>query len=858
MNPEIQRLFEAALDIPETNRTGFVQSQTNDPEIRREVLSLLLHDKPAEQFFEATIRGEASSLVSSLDWTAGRTIGKYRILSMLGRGGMGTVYLAERADGTFKQRVALKVIQSAIPAGFLLDRFQQERQILAQLSHPYIAGLFDGGQTEDGLPYFVMEYVAGQSIDTYCDRLQLSIAGRMKLFLKVCEAVQYAHQNLIVHRDLKPANILVNAEGQPKLLDFGMAKALDPAESGSNQPSTRVLTPEFASPEQIRGDRITTSTDIYSLGAVLYALLSGRPPRAIGNLSALKAAQEIAAADFFPIESAPTDVNAVLRKALHPDAPRRYRSVGEFSGDITRYLENRPVLARPDSLGYRATKFLRRNWVAAAAITGVISALGTGAGIATWQARRAERQFSNVRRLANTFLFDFENAIHNVSGTTKARLLVVNTGTEYLNRLEAEAGGDRQLLRELADAYKKLGDVQGNLTGGNLGMFQQAAQSYKKGLALRDRLGDTHSSDPKIQANYLNNLVALASLERFAGEATTGDRLRAIEIELADRWAGSSTADADLLSAAAFAYSDLSHTQRLREEFASAAVNARKNLDLLKRACELEPANWARVRTLASSYVGAGYVELDAGRYGEAIDQFSQGNRLLDAPLMAVPKDPALRRQRMVLLEKIGEATGRLRAKENGARSDALPFFETASRIGNELVAEDPVDEGIQTDFAGLCQLYGSSLVLQRRPADGLPLLRRAVEIYARQWNNVPEDTNAAFNLAVTRVWTSDCRRDLGDLQGALEETSKAGQIWDRLLTLRPGTFRYLHQKADNLNTMGNLLAREGDVDGARKCFREGLEIAENLPAQDAAYSTAVVVRELRDSEKKLVRIRNH
>jgi eukaryotic-like serine/threonine-protein kinase len=852
VNQEIQRLFEAALDLPESGRATFVESQTADPAVRREVLSLLLHDGLAEPFFAGAIRSEASSLVSSLDSQEGRTVGHYRIVSMLGRGGMGAVYLAERADGYFEQRVALKVIQSSNPAGFLLDRFQQERRILAQLSHPNIAGLFDGGQTADGSPFFVMEYVDGQSIDVFCDRLQLPLRGRLELFLKVCDAVQYAHQNLIVHRDLKPANILVTADGQPKLLDFGIAKVLDPAAAGSKQTSTRVLTPEYASPEQIRGDPITTATDVYSLGAVLCRILAGEPPHALAKLSPLQAAQAIAEAEVVVSNRLPAEVNAILQKALRKEPARRYRSVEEFAGDIVRFLEGRPVLAAPDSIGYRSRKFLRRNWVGAAAIVAVMTALGVGAGIALWQARRAERRFGDVRQLANTFLFDFENAIHNVSGATKARLLVVKTAGEYLNRLAAEAGGDRQLVRELADSYRKLGDVQGNITGGNVGHFQEAVTSYQKGLALRDSIGDDRTFDVKARASYLSNLIALSTLERFAGDPDNAARLRTKSVELADRWVASSAPDADLLTAAATAYNDLASTQRLREDFAAGSLSAKRNLELLQRAYALDPTNMARLKAIATGHLGAGYVELDAGRYAGAIDHFTQGNHLLDQPLVSQPKDASLRRMRIVFLQKIGEATKQLRRKEKGRVSDAFPFFQTAYQMGNDLVAEDPADEGAQTDLAGLCQLYGSTLLLEGRAAEGLPLFERGITILARQVKNVPADTNAAFNLAVTRVWTSDCRRDLHDLNGALAETRMAGELWDRLLTLRPGTFRFLHQKADNLNTMGNLLALRGDREGARACFRAGLDIAEKLPKQEASYSTSVVINELRKSEKKL------
>jgi len=206
----------------------------------------------------------------------------------------------------------------------------------------------------------------------------------------------------------------------------------------------------------------------------------------------------------------------------------------------------------------------------------------------------------------------------------------------------------------------------------------------------------------------------------------------------------------------------------------------------------------------------------------------------------------------MVLLEKIGEATSRLRQQAKGNVSDALTFYQTSYQIGNDLVSEDPVDEGAQNDLAGLCQLYGSALQLQHKPAEGLPILERGIEIYRRHLESVPEDTNTAFNLAITRVWTSDCRRDLHDLKGALAESEMADQLWNRLLALRPGTFRYLHQKADNLNTMGNLLALTGDVEGARACFRKGLAIAENLPKQEGSFNTAVVIDELHKSEAKL------
>ena len=411
-------------------------------------------------------------------------------------------------------------------------------------------------------------------------------------------------------------------------------------------------------------------------------------------------------------------------------------------------------------------------------------------------------------------------------------------------------------MRELADSYKKLGDVQGFVLVGNLGRSQDAIASYRKALSLRDALKDEDTSDPKVQAGYLSNLSALMSLERFAGNPEEAKRLQAKATKLADRWAASKPPHADVLAAASSVYGDRSSAYRFKEDFATGAASARRCLELLSQAAALEPANPARVSALASGYLGAGYVELDAGRYEAAIADFNQGNRLLDRLLLDRPADASLRRSRMVFLHKIGEATWNLRRKEKGRSADALPFLQQAYQMGNDLVMDDPANDGAENDLANLCQPYGSILLESGKPAEALPLFERGIEILSRHLRNAPDDSNTASNLAIIRVWTSDCRRDLHDLNGALNESRQAAQLWDRLLAMRPGTFRFLHQKADNLNTMGNLLALKGDMDGARKCFREGLEIAENLPRQDASYSTSVVIDELRKSEANLPRSR--
>jgi eukaryotic-like serine/threonine-protein kinase len=853
MNREVQRIFEAALVEPEGGRRAFVETQTADPEICREVLSLLEHDAVAERFFELAVQCEASSLCSSLGLAPGAAIGPYRVVALLGRGGMGAVYLGERTEGSFEQRVAIKVIPPAGAGGLLLERFQQERRILAGLAHSNIARLFDGGEAPDGSPYIVMEYVKGKSIDAFCDESGLSLADRMRLFLKVCDAVQYAHQNLIVHRDLKPANILVTEEGDPKLLDFGIAKVLDPAGVGDPAGSTRVLTPEYASPEQVRGDPISMACDVYSLGAVLTRILTGKPPHNLEGMSPIGAAHAIAEGELGRFEGVPKDIDAILQKALRKDPRRRYRSVEEFAGDIGRYLDGRPVLAAPDSWAYVTQKFMRRNWLVVSAASAVFLALAAGVVVALWQAQRAQQRFNDVRQLANTFLFDFENSIHNVSGASNARLLIVKTASDYLSRLSAQAGRDRALIRELADSYKKLGDVQGAPYDGNVGQIPAALASYRKGLALRDSIGDQNATDPKTRLNYLQNLNALTGLEWSSGDREAASALSSRDVELAERWVAPRSSDADLFNAAGDAYYWRASIQRYKEDYANGTANARRSLDFHLRARQMEPSNTARLVSLASAYRQLGFMELDAGKSADSMNEFSLGTQVLERGLAVDPRNVTLRDALMRLVSDNGDALQQLRRKTKGQVSDCFPYLEKAYAIGNELVTEDPANQNVQGNFARVCQLYGSSLQAAGRASAALPLLERAVQIYSRQLTSAPTDASAAFNLAIVRVWTSDTRRDLHDLNGALRESRMAGEIWDRLLETRPGTFRYLHQKADNLNTMGNLLAAQGDTAGARACFREGLAIAEKLPQQDASFSTAVLFRELRSSEKKLM-----
>jgi len=375
------------------------------------------------------------------------------VLRELRRGGMGTVYLAKRTDEVYDKDVAIKLVTSGMDIDFLLARFKRT----SSLEHPNIARLLDGGTAQTGEPYFVMEYIPGVPITQFCIDKNLSTTDRLRLFLPVCGAVTYAHSRFVVHRDLKPGNILVEENGTPRLLDFGICKLLmsnplEPAETMTQ--GMGMMTPDYASPEQVRGEPITVASDTYSLGAVLYELLTGTRPHRIGKYTPLELERAICAtATVRPSAVKPElrgDVDNILMRAMAKDPARRYGTVEQFAEDIRRFLDNRPVVAASDSIWYRTRKFVDRHQRLVVATSLVVAVLSAGLVYAERQRRLAESRLQEVRQLANRFVFDVHDAVRDLPGSTNARKLIVITGLEYLERLSADAQSDPTLARDLA------------------------------------------------------------------------------------------------------------------------------------------------------------------------------------------------------------------------------------------------------------------------------------------------------------------------------------------------------------------------------------------------------------------------
>lgn len=465
---QVERVFLAVVDLPPSQQTALLEEMCEgDSQLRTEVESMLRADTTSESVFASAfataVKKEAASFMdpSRLE---GSRIGPYRLIHEIGRGGMGSVYLAARADEQYESNVAIKLVRAGYDTDFVLRRFRGERQILARLQHPNIGRLLDGGTTENKIPYLVMEYVQGSRITAYAAEHRLSVEQRIRLFLPVCSAVEYAHRAFIVHRDLKPGNILVDTTGTPKLLDFGISKLLHcEVPDAVDMQDVPMATPDYASPEQVVGDPVTPAADVYSLGVVLYELLTGVRPHRILHASPQELERAICVNPVTrPSEAAHNDrrlarrlagdLDAIILCAMRREPQQRYASVDRLAGDLQRYLEQRPVTARPASFGYRAARFIQRHR-APIALAGAVTipVLGLG-GFAAYQAHVSMQQSRQA------------------------------------------IASHRDVARELAAAYARLGDLQGNTPA--------AVRTYSAMVEVTRVLWEADPSDPRSLADY--------------------------------------------------------------------------------------------------------------------------------------------------------------------------------------------------------------------------------------------------------------------------------------------------------------------------------------------------------------------
>jgi serine/threonine protein kinase/tetratricopeptide (TPR) repeat protein len=788
----LKDIFHSARELQPGERDAFLAGACgSDEQLRREIEALLESDRAADDFIvDPPARLIADAFGASDDPSdAGRMIGQYRLLECIGSGGMGAVYLAERADQQFQMRVAIKLIKRGMDTDSVLRRFQHERQILASLEHPNIARLLDGGTTEDGVPYFVMEYIDGHRIDRYAEEHRLSISERLELFRQVCGAVSYAHQRLVVHRDLKPSNILVTPAGVPKLLDFGIAKIIQPNDSTELLPTITmvpIMTPEYASPEQIEGAPATTLSDVYSLGAVLYELLAGQPPYRLRNRSPQEIGKAISTAQIEKPSAVVTrpedarrlrgDLDNIVRMAMRKETERRYRSVEQFSEDIRRHLAGRPVVAQPDTLSYRSAKFLRRNRLGVCAAALLFLTLVGGIVATAWQARRAtmqehraraeqaraERRFNEVRKLAHSVLFDYHDAIKALPGATKVRELLVRDALNYLDSLAGEAHGDRALQRELAAAYERVGDVRQTL-----GDMAGTLESQMKALRIREALVAADPSDLQARRGLASSHKKIG--DRLGATGNVGSGLEHLKkaLSLFLELTREESADADLQSELAETRLSLASDLAGVSDFAGALEQGRAALATWEQLVAIKPREpWYRYK-LWWSQMTIAYTLWLTDDVANAIAANAKALALGEALLAQDPLNAEYRRSLVINYQNGGDIRQKIDPR------GALESVGRAVELGEKLVAADPANGTARKDLAYNHKRAADFLMERKDYPEALLHFRKAVEGYERVIRDAPEDLSSRFCAAACRAGVARVQACLGDHEAALNECGK-------------------------------------------------------------------------------------
>ncbi|MDQ4122887.1 MAG: protein kinase [Acidobacteriota bacterium] len=759
MTPEewkkIKQLFNAAAELSATERAVFLVDGCGDARLRREVEKMLEAEEAEKILLDRPIMDLKSVWQPEAPETiVGRRIGDFRIVREIGRGGMGAVYEAVRDDGEFAQRVALKLIKRGMDTDEIVRRFRHERQILASLEHPNIARLIDGGISDEGAPFYAMEFVKGIPVDEFCRRNNLSVAERLALFRQICAAVSFAHSRLVVHRDLKPSNILVTNEGNVKLLDFGIAKVLSSEDTNKTATQFGLMTPAYASPEQARGENVTTATDVYSLGTILYELLTGENPHRINGKShgeivkavcetqperpssvARRSLQKTAAIEENKQRTNPKskiqnpkslrgDLDNIVLKALKKEPARRYSSVEALSEDVRQHLAGLPISARPDTISYRASKFVRRNRIGVFSALFIFLALLAGISAAVWQRQRAEHQralaeqrFADVRQLANSFVFKYHDAIAKLPGSTSVREMLVKDAAAYLDRLATDTAGDAVLQRELAAAYLKLGDVQGKIYTANIGDTAGAIANYRKAADLLENVVRQNPSERAAQVDLVRVYDALASIliQRTGG---SGEAAAILEnaLRLQEELSASEPENAEykLLLAklyirvgdAAGAEKGFSHYERALKIAENLFTADSQNADRAKLLAMTEQRPGTAFVRLGDKAAQNHQFPVAAEFYQKALPfhrrSFDAAQKLVEIE----PENPVFRRYAGAGSVNLAETLAKC-----GERETAIQMLETGLKIFERIAAEDAGNREAKFDVSSTHFTFAEMLV---------------------------------------------------------------------------------------------------------------------------------------------------
>ena len=821
----IEQIFLQAIEIPQSERGAFLgQACGADQELRREVESLLRRD-------EITGGGEDSAVIAGIiadtaaglfgddrmpDRMAGAVIGNYRIIREIGRGGMGAVYLAVRADLGFEQQVAIKLVKHGIDSDAVLKRFWYERRILAGLEHPYITRLLDGGTSPDGRPYFVMEYVDGKPLDLFSRQAGRSLKQRCVLFRKICEAVAYAHRNAIIHLDLKPANVLVTADGTPKLLDFGIARLLS-ADCRENTawgpPADQAMTPDFASPEQIAGDAGTTAMDVFSLGATLRVMLKPENPLAV-----------------------PRDLRIILGKATRAEPDHRYASVADLSEDVRRYLEGLPIQARDQTSPYLAMRFIQRHRAGSAAallflflILGGMIAIVRASRNADGQRQAAELRLGQALEMANHTLTDLNSAMAQLPGTTAARRQMARSTEEYLDQLARDSGNDPRVLAALATAYVRVGEVQGNPDFTNLGDSSGALETYRKALHVLDPLLDEDPENRKLLEISEEAHLGIAYLEGSRGSNEKAEVEARAAIEISRRLLAANPRDPGARLGFLTAHSvRLKHYPSGRE---GADDEAKRYLPEAIQLARENPQDASVQSNLATYYNLLGGIAGRREALEESLTYYRKCIALREEAARLQPRNPTVLRELAVSYGQAGDFLGSPIYVNLGDFQGALQYFRREAKIVEDLSRSDPSDQRARYDIGMAWMRIGVTLQAKGDVAASNRALARSMTEFGSMQGGVPDQS--PYQRALELVYEYEGRNSsmLGDRRGAMEWYGKSLTLAGEQLRKDPRDMPAKRQSVESGGRLAVLLALRGDVAGAQQLIERVLKAAEGTPA---------------------------
>jgi serine/threonine protein kinase/tetratricopeptide (TPR) repeat protein len=829
---KLKEVFNAAIDLPENERAAILEKQ--DPNLREKVLKLINADENANDFIVESAFADVGLVdENETDFYVGKQIDDYKILEEIGHGGMGTVYLASRSDETFDKKVAIKLIKRGMDTNAVLKRFVMERKILASLENPNIASLLDGGSTAGGLPYLVMEYIEGVPVTKFCDTHRFSIAERLELFRKVCSAISYAHQNLVVHRDIKPSNILVTKDGTPKLLDFGIAKLLHPDWSLETDEATatmfRLMTPEYASPEQVRGLAITTSSDIYSLGVVLYELLSGarpfkiesRLPQEIAQIvlteepirpSAVSSQQSAVSrktnkneqqttddeqknnpkSQIPNLKSLKGDLDNIILKALRKEPERRYQSVQEFSEDIRRHLTGLPVTATADTRIYRLGKFIKRHRAGVFAGLCVFLSLLMGISVATWQAvearkerAKAEERFNDVRKLINSFLFEFEESIKDLQGATPAREMTVKKALEYLDILAREQSNNSSLQFELASAYAKIANIQGSPGRSNLGDTAGAVASYRKAIEILEKLLQIAPENRQFQKELASDYKSIAYIYEMTGEA-------------------------DLI-----------------------VSSNQSALTLYQNLVSADENDFASKLELGDCYKSLGDLIASKGDLETALQNYRKTLEISETVLRSQPDDKRAKIMIMTASDAIGTTLGNPNFTNLGDTDGALLAHRRQLEICNELLAADEKSQFLQASRAFTLKVIGEVQTARKEWKNALENFKQSLEIQEKLVKNDAKDAFANIRLAYLLTNLGEALANTNQFDDALNHHDRAIEILAKLADSDKENSTVLLNLNRAYQKKGDALIGFGKPNEALRFYHKALKSNEEIAAED-------------------------